>query len=112
MIVCTVVRNLMKKADICRLGSSAHNRGSMRTQVFLEHETRKGFYLVLNRTPCLQFRQKSGFFTSLHGLMLCYRRLSAERLQTKKPTLIVRSAFLSRQCRIQFSVNLDAVYEN
>ena len=53
-------------------GSSALNRGGARTQVFLEHETRQGLYLVLYWATCLQLWQKPGFFTPLHGLTLCY----------------------------------------
>ncbi|MCB0214679.1 MAG: hypothetical protein KDJ52_35395, partial [Anaerolineae bacterium] len=37
-----------------------------------EHETGKGLFLVLNWATCLPFRQKPGFFTAFHGLMLCY----------------------------------------
>ena len=53
-------------------GISALNRGSMRTQVFLEPETGKCLCLVLNWATCLQFRQKPGFFTTLYSLMWCY----------------------------------------
>ena len=44
-------------------GSSARDRGSVRTQVFLEHETGTGLFLVLNWATHLQFRQKPGFLT-------------------------------------------------